>query len=88
MTEKMRSDFKAFKTRYGGGFLNDAADDSDKLLHTVAWDAWQAATALERERCATVCESERVGKNDNEGDIAYNLAIDHVVAAIRQGGEE
>jgi hypothetical protein len=27
----------------------------------VAWQAWQAATAIERERCAKVCEEEANG---------------------------
>ena len=83
MTDKMR---EAFEVSGAGGTRK----------HPVSWDdpaveierkIWIAATALERERCALVCKSERVGKNDNEGDIAYNLAINHCVAAIRQGGD-
>ena len=78
----MRSDFEAFKTRYGGGFLNDANDDSDKLLHTVAWDAWQAATALERDGCAKVCIKRNMGDCSREDQEAVNCA-----AAIQRRGD-
>lgn len=56
MKNKMQADFEDFKARYAGGLLNDAADDGDKLLHTVAWDAWQAATLAERKNLAATIE--------------------------------
>ena len=49
-----RDAFEAFKNTYGGGFLNDQNDDSDKLQLTVARDFWQAATAAERTRCEMI----------------------------------
>lgn len=33
---------------------------SRKPSYPAEWEAWQAATAAERERCAKVCERERM----------------------------
>ena len=48
-----RDALEKFRAKYGGGFLNDdAVDDNDKLLQTLARDVWQAATLAERKRMA------------------------------------
>ena len=54
----------------------------------LAFQAWQAATKAERERCAKVVEGEHVGPNfdddcDNDADSAYNRALRHAAAKIR-----
>ena len=88
MTDKTRESFEAwFTSKRGAGMLSKLFGGYEWVATSEAWEVWQAATEFERERCALVCKSERVGKNDNEGDIAYNLAINHYVAAIRQGGD-
>ena len=88
MKNKMQADFEDFKARYAGGFLNDAADDTDKLLHTVARDAWQAATLAERERCALVCEREKqvsIASAKWAGVRTDQRDYDICIAAIRRG---
>jgi hypothetical protein len=45
---------------------------------------WINAQAVERERCTRIAEGERV-EDVGECDSAYNMAIDHVTAAIREG---
>ncbi len=53
--------------------------------HTSAtsgeWAAWQAATALERERCAAVCDTIR---KQYEGD-SHGHAAERAAKAIRLG---
>ena len=45
----------------------------------------QAAIDQERERCLAACLHERLTDDTGtDGDIAYNLAIDHCAAAIRR----
>ena len=66
-------------------FRNGAYPDG---MTDFAWDAWQAATKAERERCAKIVEAEHVGKSvydgcGNDSDSAYNRALRHAAASIR-----
>ena len=47
----------------------------------AAWQAWQAATAAERERCAKVCESGINSTSSYRWESAVNWCAD----AIRKG---
>lgn len=46
---------------------------------------WEAATEAERERCAKLCEAEKVEADitNDPTDRAYNMALRHAAAAIR-----
>lgn len=69
-------------------FLKWKASRSCALPNPTDFDAWVAATAAERERCAKVCEAEHVGSSLEAPDLvpedfAYNMALQHAAAAIR-----
>ena len=53
MTNKDREAFEAWVNR-DGGYLNDS-DDTARVARTIAWQAWKAATAAERERDEAIC---------------------------------
>lgn len=50
------------------------------------WELHQAVKR-ERERCAKIAEGEKVDAEriNYTDDVAYNLACDHIAAAIRSG---
>ncbi len=54
----------------------------DKPLEVFwSWEAWKAATAAERERCAVLCESKAVTQGTRRGILMT------VADAIRTGGQ-
>ncbi len=61
MTDKGREAFEAWVGK--GLHLEQIptgapfAGDYRSIVMQTRWDAWQAATAIERERCAKLCES-------------------------------
>ena len=56
-----------------------------------SWMTWQAATeratALERERCAVVCEAMKTVCGTEDVERGWNAAMRRSAAAIRQGGD-
>jgi hypothetical protein len=61
---------------------NDYRKNTD--LRWLVQEAIEQAVVAERERCTRIAEGERV-EDVGECDSAYNMAIDHVTAAIREG---
>lgn len=82
MTDKTRADFEVwFNSKRGAGMLSKLPPNTggyEWVTTSEAWEVWQAATALERERCAKVCES----LHYTDTSTAQNCAD-----AIRQGGD-
>lgn len=70
-------------------FVDDKGE-YERATTKTAWTYWRRATLAERERAAKACEAEHVGDSvedecDNKGDYAYNMALRHAAAAIRNG---
>lgn len=66
--------------------------DSDWYLPIIAWVAWQAATAAERERAAKVLENQRYMTLEPlrkyTADETWQIvrsSVKHLAAAIRKG---
>lgn len=77
-----------------GGVLKVVRDYYKHELHLermARGDACRKIRERERERCAMAVAAEALETpTDSEGDIAYDLAISHAVAAVRalkDGGE-
>lgn len=47
-------------------------------------DAYSAGRAQGLREAVEVCEAEQVADTGTEGDVAYNMAIGHCAAAIKQ----
>lgn len=61
------------------------ASDYETRREDVA-TAYAAGVAAERERCAKVCEAEKLTEPvSSADDIAYNMAVNDCAAAIRKG---
>ena len=97
MTDKTREEFEAwFTSKRGYGMLSKLPPNTggyEWVVASEAWEVWQAATAVERERCAKVCEAIGIearkewkthykAHDDGRSDGANDCA-----AAIRQGGD-
>lgn len=85
-TNRLREAFEAwFVGMYGRlGRVDAPGAYADSHTHT-AWDAWQSATLVERERCAKVCDgleydAEAWEFNHDEGSKC--------AAAIRAGSQD
>lgn len=79
-----REDFE--KWAEGSGFDLSLFSDSDCYRNddtALSWRAWQAATRVEREACAKVCESRRTG-----GNIREDIEAKRCAAAIRARGDQ
>lgn len=100
-TTDMRRDFEAFMHAAGKGRANaemfEVDANGDYVLPTIyaTFYGWQAATAIERERCAVVCDANQVAHNVNQGHFLVNWPTGSYgvhesmtyAAAIRQGGD-
>lgn len=51
----------------------------------ITWDAWQAATLAERERCAKACEESWPSMHAHWGPGQARAACEECAAAIRKG---
>lgn len=68
-----------------GSGLRNLLGEAHKL--EVIKSAIRSAEAAAIERCIEIAQNERlIGDTREESDHAYNTAIEHVVAAIRRGG--
>lgn len=97
-TNDMRREFEAWcKARRGINTSRDSTPPANggtgeyESAHTNhAWWAWQAATeratALERERCAVVCQAMTTVSGTDDVERGWNAAVRRVSTAIRQGG--
>lgn len=57
---------------------------SDTLTPLYAAEQLAQSVAVERERCATMCEGERLGfEAGDPSDISYGVAVEHCIAVIR-----
>ncbi len=88
MTDDMRKAFEAQAQEFGL-LLERSGVIPDVYAYTIteiAWAAWQAATMLERERAANVCEGHKLDK-DAWTSWAYvnDKVLDECAAAIRKG---
>lgn len=92
-TETMREAFESWYTD-GGDWPKSVEKDGNGTYRLAqaasAWRTFQAATAIERDRAAKVCEAEHVGLNINDDcddrfDFAYNCALRDAIKAIRKG---
>ena len=61
MTNKDREAFEAWVNR-DGGYLNDS-DDTARVARTIAWRAWQAACAWQKEKDAKLCEAYAIDRH-------------------------
>lgn len=91
-TAAMQADFEAWADDRPGKSLRHSLDGTfDYPLGKIVFEVWQAATAqataIERERCAKVCEDEKLTEDDLqcETDQAYQMAVRHCAEAIRKG---
>lgn len=64
--------------QFGGGFAS--VSTLERFASLVA----AQAAAEEREQCAKVCEAESLGEPQDDSDAAYDLAVKHCAAAIRE----
>jgi hypothetical protein len=55
-------------------------DNANAILHRIR-EAAKTLVLAEREACKQACNDEKVGEA-SESDAAYNMALDHAVAAI------
>lgn len=87
-TNDMHREFEAW---FAPTFISDCQWNESRNCYVeydchMAWKGWQAATeratALERERCAVVCESRFMGDLNRE-DLEARRCAD----AIRKGGK-
>ena len=93
----MRAAFESWATRSLDDSIADDLQTRNRMLYKDAqgdytasamknaFHGWQAATLAERERCAKVCESERLDDSNYDSDKAYNFAIRHCTDAILKG---
>lgn len=100
MSDAMREAFEAWATRHVGEGLDFARHDGKYLDVTIeGWHhCWQAATthatAVERERCARVCEQlpaytwrQLYQENGGTGSVPTYTSPKDCAAAIRAQGE-
>ena len=91
-TNDMRQEFEAWFSDKGKALKAVTRKGDNYVLMSTrqAWWAWQLATkratAVERERCATVCEAMKTMGGTEDVERGFNAAMQRSATAIRQGG--
>jgi hypothetical protein len=88
MTDKMRSDFEAeiLKNRAAFMLTKVASGEYQSGTTQELWKYWQAATLVERESCALVCEGLVYALDHAGNKYRREAPASKCAAAIRSGG--
>ena len=88
-TEETRKQFEAWARQHRHRIVLDKWEEPTEykfVVTNIAWNAWQAAVAAEREACAKVCEFEQQDRSECPEMAQY--CADAIRARSENGGGE